>query len=198
MAFLFSMNLSLEDFVIPNVENLENTGTGTNKGVEITFERFLYNGYYFLVTGSFFDSKYKGYDKVERNSAFNGNFILNCLGGYEYKISDKYMLTFDVRATYAGGKRYVPIDLVKSIAQNEAVYDWDKMFDKRYDNYFRTDLRIGFKQNGKRFSQEYGLDLQNITNYKSVFSEGFDAEKGEIYKSYQQGFMPMMLYRIQF
>jgi hypothetical protein len=151
-----------------------------------------------LFTTSLYDSRYKGYDGVERNTAFNGNYVFNLLGGYEYKLSEKYMLTFDLRTVLAGGKRYVPVDEQASQEQGTTVYDWSKAYEKKYDDYFRTDLRIGLKHNGKRFSQEWGLDLQNITNYQSIFMQAYDNEKNEMYNVYQQGFMPMMLYRIQF
>jgi hypothetical protein len=52
--------------------------------------------------------------------------------------------------------------------------------------------------NSKRFSQEWAIDLQNLTGYQSIFMEGIDVKTGEIYQVYQQGFYPMFLYRIQF
>ena len=52
--------------------------------------------------------------------------------------------------------------------------------------------------NKKKYSQEWAIDLQNVSGYKSIFTEGYDNEKQEVYKIYQQGFMPMFLYRIQF
>ena len=38
----------------------------------------------------------------------------------------------------------------------------------------------------------------NITGFQSIFMEGYDAGKQETYTVYQQGFIPMFLYRIQF
>jgi hypothetical protein len=194
----FSMLNSGADFGNAREDSLVNKGSGTNMGLEFTIEKFLSNGYYMLFTTSLYDSRYKGYDGVERNTAFNGNYVFNLLGGYEYKLSEKYMLTFDLRTVLAGGKRYVPVDEQASQEQGTTVYDWSKAYEKKYDDYFRTDLRIGLKHNGKRFSQEWGLDLQNITNYQSIFMQAYDNEKNEMYNVYQQGFMPMMLYRIQF
>jgi hypothetical protein len=77
-------------------------------------------------------------------------------------------------------------------------YDWSRAYENRYNDYFRTDLRFGFKMNRKKYSQEWAIDLQNVSNYKSIFTEGYDAQKEETYKIYQQGFLPMFLYRIQF
>ena len=81
---------------------------------------------------------------------------------------------------------------------NSNVYDWTNAYEDKYNDYFRTDLRLGVKINRKKFNHEWGLDLQNITNYRSIFMEGFDGKKDELYYVYQQGFVPMFLYRIQF
>ncbi|MBN1951145.1 MAG: TonB-dependent receptor [Bacteroidales bacterium] len=194
----YSMLNSGDFFGIFSSGNLVNEGTGKNYGLELTVEKFLSKNYYLLFTGSVFDSKYTGYDGIERNTAYNGNYVFNCLAGYEKKLSDKMMLTFDVKGVYAGGKRYVPYDWEQSQIEQIEVYDWDHAYEERYADYFRVDLRIGFKLNGKRMSQEWGLDLQNITNHLNIFSQGYDVATGETTPVPQQGFIPMMLYRINF
>lgn len=96
------------------------------------------------------------------------------------------------------GKRYLPVNMEESIATHSEVRDWSKAYKNKYDDYFRTDLRLGIKINKKRLNHEWGIDLQNITGYRSVFMEAFDTTRVELYKVYQQGFVPMFLYRIQF
>jgi hypothetical protein len=187
-----------DQFGAPIEDSLVNKGKGKNYGAEITIEKFLDHGWYFLFTSSLFNSKYAGWDKIWRNTAFNGNYVFNLLGGYEYKIKEHMMLTVDLKTVWAGGKRYVPVDLAASVARKEDVRDWSRAYSNKYDDYFRTDLRFGLKMNSRRFSQEWGIDLQNITGFRSIFMEGFDLNKGETYKVYQQGFVPMFLYRIQF
>ena len=54
-------------------DSLVNRGTGKNYGAEITLERFLSKGFYYLSTFSWYNSLYKGSDGVERNTAFNRN-----------------------------------------------------------------------------------------------------------------------------
>src|SRR5690606_9207570 len=56
---------------------LVNEGTGENYGIEFTLERAFRRGYFFLVTASLFESKYKGSDGVKRDTDFNGNYALN-------------------------------------------------------------------------------------------------------------------------
>ena len=103
-------------------DSLVNEGTGRNYGLEITFEKFLSKGYYYLITGSLFDSKYKGSDGIERNTAFNGNYVFNALAGKELSIKEKSMLTVDLKVTWAGGTRYIPLDIEKSMEEKTSVY----------------------------------------------------------------------------
>jgi hypothetical protein len=194
----FSMINTGDSFAGFYPDSLENTGTGMNYGIEFTIEKFLSNNYYFLTTISLYESKYKGYSGVERNTAFNGNFVANVLGGYEYAIGKNNSLTIDARVVYAGGKRYVPIDVEASIPANETIYDWDNAYETQYNNYFRTDLRIGFKMNGKKFNQEWAIDLQNLTNSQNLYSEAYNPRTQSLSQKYQTGFFPMFLYRIKF
>jgi outer membrane receptor protein involved in Fe transport len=185
-------------FGIPQEDSLINKGTGRNYGAELTVEKFLGNGYYFLFTASVFDSKYKGYDDVLRNTAFNGNYVFNLLGGYEFSLKKERMLTVDMKAVWAGGRRFVPIDEALSAIEQAEERDWNLAYHDKYNDYFRTDLRIGLKINGKKTCQEWAIDLQNLTGFRSLFMEGWDAAENEKYTVYQQGFYPMFLYRIQF
>jgi len=194
----FSLANAGDFFGLPQEDSLVNEGKGKNYGVELTVEKFLSRGYYFLFTASIFDSKYTGYDGVWRNTAFNGNYVFNLLGGYEHKLGQNTMLTLDIRTVWAGGRRFVPVDESASILEGKEVRDWSRAYEDKYSDYFRTDFRIGIKLNGKKTSQEWGVDLQNITGYKSVFMESWDTDASELYTVYQQGFVPMFLWRIQF
>ena len=120
------------------------------------------------------------------------------MGGYEFNTSDNSVLSVSVRAVYAGGKRYIPIDLDESISSNSTAYDWASSYDDKHDDYFRTDLRISFKWNFKKFSQEWAIDFQNFTNSKNIYSQTYNPRTKSINYDYQTGFYPMFLYRINF
>jgi hypothetical protein len=185
-------------FSVGAADSMENKGTGHNYGLELTVEKFLGKGYYILFTSSLFDSKYRGADCIERNTAFNGNYVFNLLGGYERKLGKKTYVTADLKVVWAGGRRYIPVDLEASKEAGYGVFDWGRSYEGKYDDYFRTDLRIGVKLNGKKYSQEFAVDLQNLTGYRSIFMEMYDAAEEEVYPIYQQGFYPMVLWRIRF
>jgi len=185
-------------YYIDIIDSLQNTGVGRNYGLEMTIEKFLHKGYYGLMTFSLYDSKYQGYDKIWRNTAFNSNFAVNLLGGYEWRVGTKNFLAVDVRTIWAGGMRYVPIDLAASIAAGEQRLASTDIYTQRFNDYFRCDVRISFKQNLGKVSQEWGLDLQNVSNYKNIFAQQYNKYSESIATVYQQGFMPMMMYRIHF
>jgi len=194
----FSMLNAGSGYYIQRLDSLENTGKGRNYGVELTAEKFLSDGWYALTTISLYDSKYQGFDHKWRNTAFNSNFAVNALAGYEWKVGKKNFLTLDLRTVWSGGMRYIPIDLPASISAGEQVFDAAHTYSTKYKDYFRTDLRIGFKQNFGKVSQEWGLDMQNVTNHSNLFSEQYNNQLQEVTTIYQQAFMPMMLYRINF
>lgn len=194
----FSLLNAGSGYYIDRLDNLQNTGKGRNYGAELTIEKFLSKGYYALLTLSLYESTYQGYDKVWRNTAFNSNFAANFLTGYEWKIGKNNYLTLDLRTVWSGGMRYIPIDLEASIVAGEQVLDYSKSYDKKYRDYFKTDLRIGFKQNKGKRHQEWALELQNVTNHQNLYAEQYNPTLREVGVIYQQSFAPMMLYRINF
>jgi len=193
----FSMLNAGADFGLPDTDSLQNAGTGTNYGVEMTLEHFFTNSYYYLFTVSVFDSKYKGSDGVERNTAFNGNYVVNALFGKEFRLNEKNRLSFDLKSTLAGGRRYTPIDLQASIAQKRTIRTNDN-FSSQYDPYFRLDAKITFRRNGKKIHQEWAFDIQNLTNRQNIFTQSFNTGSQRIENTYQLGLFPLMQYRILF
>lgn len=179
------------------MDSLINAGTGRNYGIEITTDKKFDNGGYFLSTISVFDSRFRGSDGVLRNTAFNGKYVFNCLAGKEWKISDKRTLAADIKITAAGGRMVTPVSLAASQAAHQAVYDTERAFEKQLKSYFRSDVRISYRSNGKHAMQEWFIDLQNISSNKNVFRELFDSRSNSMRTQYQLGFFPMLNYRIQ-
>ena len=98
----------------------------------------------------------------------------------------------------AGGKRYIPIDLERSIISSESEYNYDEAYKNKYSDYSRLDAKIGFKLNGKKVTQEWAFDIQNILSKKNIFQKVYNPTTQNIQTEYQLGFFPMMTYRILF
>jgi hypothetical protein len=190
------------DFVFPEKNNLVNEGTGTNMGAELTVEKFFSRGWYSLVTISIFDSKYKGSDGVERSTAFDGGYVANVLAGKEFKLgtSGRRFLTLDTKVTAAGGRPYTPVDLAASRVAGREVLLENQAYSLRLEDYFRWDVKIGMRFNSakRKLSQTFFLDFQNVTNRQNIFAVRYNEVRNEVGKTYQIGFFPDLMYRIEF
>lgn len=194
----FSMLNSGADFVIPYVDSLTNNGTGRNYGIELTLEKFYSKGYYYLATVSIFESKYKGSDGIERNTAFNSNYAANVLFGKEFKIKENHVLSIDLKSAFVGGKRYIPIDLEKSRLAGYEIRDYSNPYQKQYTPYCRPDIKISFRLNSKKISQEWAIISQNFIGYKNLFLQSYNVQTGNIDSVNQLRFFTVGYYKIYF
>nr|MDA3866865.1 TonB-dependent receptor [Salinivirgaceae bacterium] len=198
-----SLNNGSQVYVMP--DSLTNGGAGQNMGAELTVERFLHKGFYYLGTLSVFDSKYKASDGVWRSTQFDSDYVLNLLGGKEFELFKnntnrklQQWLSVNVAFTAAGGKRYTPVDIESSMTSGQTEYDYDRAFSEQFDDYLRLDLCIAYRMDGVWFSQEWAFDIQNITDHKNPFGKQINLATGQEETTYQLGFFPMMNYRITF
>ncbi len=188
-------------------DSLENTGTGQNMGVELTLEKFFSKNYFFMLTGSFFDSKYTGKDGVTRDTDFNGRFATNALFGYEGKMGKKKKNSFNagVKITWAGGRLYGPVDTAASRIIEQAVYADATRNTLRFENYFRIDTKLGWKFNGKKVGHEIAFDILNILNRQNILSITYDPDLAltnpggdPLIRQPQLGLLPVFYYKFDF
>lgn len=178
---------------------LTNEGTGENYGIDLTLERYLSQGFYYLVTGSLFDSRYKGSDGIERNTAFNTQYVLNMVGGKEWKLrKEGNTIALNIRFTTMGGRFFTPLNLAASQATGTAVEDDTKAFSEKQEPYLRLDFKLAYRKEFKKSSLELALDLQNATGNKNIFRQGYNRTDNVISKEYQQGFFPVPTIRYTF
>ena len=197
----FSLVNAGADFSFPQQVGLVNKGTGFNRGIELSIEKFFSRGYYLLATTSLFDSKYKGSDGILRNSSFNYKYVFNTLFGKEWKIGQNgNAFTLDGRLSTIGGRYVTPVNVQASKLAGYEILDTLNYNSQRLSDYFRMDLKFGYRINSKKhkISQTFFLDLQNITNRKNIFIEQYNNVKQNAYPVYQIQFFPDILYRIQF
>lgn len=177
---------------------LVNKGSATNKGIELTLEKFFNRHYYFLLTGSLYDAKYKAGDGVERNTRYNGNYVANFLIGKEFPLTKSRLFGLDFRFVVAGGNRLTPIDLEASKLNDATVYDESKAFSEQAPTYFRPDVKFSFIKNKGKTKRIFSLDIQNVSNQQNLFNVNYDQRENGIVENYQFGILPNISYRIIF
>jgi hypothetical protein len=173
-----------------------NKGTGENYGIEITIEKFFHKGYYFLVTGSLYNATYRGYDNVKRNAKFSGNYSLNVIGGYEWKLWKSTLLSINIKSILLGNKRILPTNIPSR--GTTLIIDYAHAYEKQYPVYFRTDLNIAMKQNIKKVAIEWFFEIENITNRKNIQTRVYNQSRETYEYAYQTGLMPMGGVKIYF
>ena len=194
----FSMLNTGANWGISEEDSLVNKGTGSNYGIEFTLERFFNHNFYYLTTLSLFDSKYKGSDGIQRNTAFNGNYVMNFLVGKEVPLKKNAALNFDFKLSYAGGKRYTPVDLAASRIANTTKYIESQAFSQQFNPFLKADIKVGYRKDSKKISQEWIFYIENFTNHTNVFTQLYSPSKNEVKNINQLGIFPMMQYRLHF
>lgn len=145
---------------------LVNEGLGKNYGIEVTLEKNYAHQFYFLATGSLFDSKYKALDGVWRNTRYNVNYATNLIGGKEFSVRKKsernQALGINFRGALTGGKRVTPIDLQQSIATGVEVEIPALAYTHQLSDYYRLDFSLYYNWDRKHSSHQLKIDILNL------------------------------------
>ncbi|MFC2090372.1 carboxypeptidase-like regulatory domain-containing protein [Bacteroidota bacterium] len=178
-------------------DTLANIGVARNYGIEFTFQKYFTDGYYFMLTNSLFDAKYKPANGQWYNSKYNLRHVSNLIGGKEFSWADK-MLGINAKIMWSGGKRIFPLDLNASIEKGYAVFDDTQLYAKQAPDYFRIDFGINLHFFKQKTEHIFSLDIQNLTNRRNIWSEEYNPVLKELNYYYLTGFLPILNYRVEF
>ena len=179
---------------------LQNTGSGRNYGLDLTLERYLAIGFYFMVTASLFDSKYKGGDNTWRDTRFNKNYLLNFLAGKEWQTGKNKQNVFsaNIRLGYQGGNRYLPVNETKTLASRKVVYDETKAYSKQWPSSVLAHCTVSYKINRKKTTHEIAVKIMNATKQKDYYGYQYNYLKNSIDENSKVIFFPNISYKIEF
>jgi hypothetical protein len=180
---------------------LVNKGKGINKGIELTVEQYLHKDFYFLLSSSFYDSKYQTLSGKWFNTRFNGRHATSFTAGKDFKTGPGFknrIVGVNVKSVFAGGLRNTPIDYNASLASGETKYIETEAYSLKAKDYFRTDVKVSVKRNRKKSTVTWSLDIQNATNNENVFGEYFDPLTATTKVSYQAPLIPVLAYKVDF
>jgi hypothetical protein len=179
-------------------DTLVNRGTGRNAGIDLTFEKFLTNQFYALVTTSLFTSQYTGGDGHQRNTQFNSNYVINVLAGKEWTIRKRNILGVNLKATLTGGEYYVPINLGQSVALGREVLDAAEAYNPRLQDVFYIDLTITYRTNHKKFSGIWALQIRNLLGQRPVTGYVYNPFNQAVEPEKAIGIIPLLSYKVEF
>jgi hypothetical protein len=181
-------------------KQLVNDGKGRNYGIDLTLERYLANGYYYLLTASIFDSRYCGGDGVWRNTRFNRHYVFNATVGKEWMLGSRRqnVLGVNLRLAYQGGEHYTPVDEALSNVQKKPVFDESRTMKAQMPAAFPANVTVSFKVNKQHVAHEFALKLLNITGYKEYRGFNYFYATDDVRISANTIMIPNLSYKVEF
>ena len=184
-------------------EELVSNGTGRNIGIDFTLEKYLSEGFYYLVSASFFDSKYKANDGIKRNTRYNKNYVFNILIGKEWLIGKgkNNLLSTNIRLNYLGGNRMEAINEQASIDQYEIVYgetNGNISFANKYPNTPIFSFTVSYRKNKPKYSSIWTLQVLNASQTKEFESDYYNIKTNTIDKKFNRIMIPNLSYKMEF
>jgi hypothetical protein len=181
-------------------EALVNGGKGRNYGVDITLERYLKNGLYWMVTGSIFDSQYTGDDGVWHNTLYNRRYLANVLGGKEWMLGaqKRHVLGVHLRFNFMGGAWYTPLDEAASIAAQDSIEDESRMMSKQWPAIFTAHLSVDWQINRPKVTHVVGLKMLNLNGSEDYYGFEYNRVHNRMDESKGTWAIPNLFYKISF
>ena len=181
-------------------KKLINTGTGKNIGIDITLERFLQNGYYYLFTASVFDSRFKGDDGKEYSTRFNTRYVINLLYGKEWTVGAQKnkILGVNVKVNFFGGKRSTPINQEASVIAEDVKYFTSRLYENKESDKFHMDATINYRINKKNYASIWSLKMINIFLASENYGYFYNYKKERVEPWELAVPMPSFSYKIEF
>lgn len=183
-------------------EALVSEGTGTNKGVDISLEKFFNKGTFFILSGSIFNSTYEALDKSKTyNTQYNSRYSATFTGGREWRFKNGNALETSLKVLYNGGLPLTPLAADADLSDPvKAPLDEANPYSERVPYYFRPDLRLAFRKNGQKAAWWIALDVQNFIGRENVdgLNRSYDPDLKQWVYRIQSGLTPVLSFQIDF
>ena len=175
-------------------------GTGENFGVELSYRRYLAQGWYYLANATVFESTFTDATGLKRDTRWATNYIGNFAIGKEWtKVKDdgkQRVFGVNARALAHGGYRDAPIDEFTSFLRRTTIYSNPNPL-AELPEYFRADLRLYIRWEKAGRSSMLSLDVQNVSNRRNIAFERFDGVQNDIVAVAQLGLIPVLNWRLE-
>ncbi len=195
---VFSMLNFEQDFHFN--DQLVNEGKGMNYGIDITFEKFFDNSYYYLLTTSFFKSNYETSNGEVYPTRYDKGFVVNLLAGKEFSWQRQYRNTFSIngRLTISGGQKVTPLNRELSEAARAVHYDWAQPYANQNPTDYYCDLTVSWRKDKKRTASVLSVQVKNILGNPTEYNWTYNYQQQKLEKQSVVVVVPNISYRIEF
>lgn len=180
-------------------EPLVSKGKGTNKGVDVSAEKFFSKGLFMIISFSVFNSTFEPLNGKTYNSRFNSKTAGSWTGAKEWSLKRNRVFQLGWKMVYNGGIPLTPLSPVQS-STREPLLDEARPYSERVSPYFRTDSRFALRKDKAGRSWQLALDVQNIFGIKNTdgLSRKYDPSVNQWVYKQQSGIVPVISYQVDF
>jgi len=158
----------------------------------------LNQNYYYLITASIFDSKYKADDGVWRNTRYDKGFVMNLLFGKEFFLKNNKVLGINGRLNFVGGERFSPVLTEESIRERLVIYDESNAFEEQLPLMYYLDLTITYRINKKKHSSVWAFQIKNALGSPMYEGYAYNYLSNDIQRVEKVITLPMISYKLEF
>lgn len=179
-----------------------NKGAGINMGCDVTFEKFLSQGYYYMGTLSIFKSSYRDYFDNWYSTMFDARWYINILGGKEFIFTRSNglnkILGVNAHLSLSGHVPYTPLDYKQSYISQSLIYDYTIPYSCRKKGVnILSDISLTYMVNYRLFSGTIALQIKNLLG-KQYLGQFFNLSTNSIEDLYFNSPIPLLSYKIEF
>ncbi len=181
-------------------EALVNSGTGRNRGVDITLEKFFSKGWFMLTGFSFFNSTYAPLNGKTYNTQYNSRTAGSFTTGREWKWKKNKTFIAGGKLLYNGGMPISPLLAGAAVNSREPLLDEARAYSETIPSYFRTDARISMRKDKTKTAWILSLDIQNLLGIKNTdaLSRRYDPSVNQWVYKRSSGLIPVISYQVDF
>ena len=209
--YQYLFNIPVEpgtSFSMINVDNnwfinqpLNNSGNGENYGIDLTLERFMNRGFYYVMTASLFDAVYTGGDGITRDARFNKGYVFNVLGGKEWNVGRVHKnnsIGINGKFSINGGDRQTPVDEDATSIMQEVVYDYSRAFEEQKPTVYYLHITLNYRKNKKRHASIWSFQVLNALGAPEYFGYRYNYIDDSVDRDEQTIIIPNISYKIVF
>jgi hypothetical protein len=158
------------------------------------------NGYYYLVTVSVFQAKYTGGDNIQRSSRYDKGYVVNLLGGKEWKVGKNKNNSIGLNGQFSmiGGDRISPVDEEATYLAKEVIYNETRAFEERRPNSYYLSFSFSYRKNKKKHASIWSFQMLNALGSPEFFGYKYNYKYNTIDKDQQTMILPNISYKIVF
>lgn len=169
-------------------DDLKSTGRAYSRGVEIMIQKKLAERYYGVISGSYFRTRYRGYDGSWYDRKYDNRFMATIDGGYK----PNKLWQYSLRWTYAGGMPYTPFDEAASTAANRGILDESMINSERMPDYHSLSVRVDRRFHYRNSNLITYLSIWNFYGRENISNYYWNEVSNKADKLVQWGTMPVI------